>query len=508
MALTTTATADSLPVNKDFIIARNNLILCRADYFQACWCTVNSTTPISCTYLLRNAASYSNASYFCVYHIIRKTIECINSTHIFPQPTVSNVYNYLTALLFFIGLFGNGVSFVILLSTKLRRLNVYRNLSILCFLNILYLAIVLIRYKNIYGYDLRIISNEFCRFHTFLVAFIGHLCSWQLVSTSIQRVHALFSLESHQTTSWVNTWIIFITCVVIPLFIFDAQLLFNYGLLKNNQTCNEPIDPTIRQIRRAIRYPVFSIHPHLTPHYRSSWMSNFSTLHSKGSTCVAWNTVDTLIYSILPFIITLICSFIIIVKVLQRRRSAMIIGNICYLNQAALFPKDHLSKLLITVNLLFLIMTGPSNIFLMIESTLKCVFSRPISMKHFHTVDEYLRLLQSSYHALSFIFYCLVGNKFRNSAKLLSRTIYYKLFEFSRRHRRTQIPFFPCCFDRRRSSSSGHTTSTASRLSDNKRASTGRRRSSLIPMNVIRRPTYVTFDITHKTIAHSTVTAL
>jgi hypothetical protein len=105
--------------------------------------------------------------------------------------------------MFIIGLLGNGISIIILLSTKLRGLNVYRNLTILCFLNILYLITILIRHENFYQQDLRDISNDFCRLHTFIVAFIGHLCSWQLVSMSIQRVCALLSLQSHRVTSWV-----------------------------------------------------------------------------------------------------------------------------------------------------------------------------------------------------------------------------------------------------------------------------------------------------------------
>ena len=135
--------------------------------------------------------------------MIRKSIECFNSSYIFPKSYVTNVYVYLTLVLFIIGLFGNGISMIILISTNLRRLNIYRNLTILCFLNILYLALILIRHKNKYQQDIRDISTDFCRFHMFAVAFIGHLCSWQLVSTSVQRVHGLLSLQSHRTTSWV-----------------------------------------------------------------------------------------------------------------------------------------------------------------------------------------------------------------------------------------------------------------------------------------------------------------
>jgi hypothetical protein len=131
-------------------------------------------------------------------------VECFNAHHIIPKTTVSNIHLYLSLMLFTIGMIGNGISTLILLSTKLRHLSVYRNLTILCLLNIFYLTLILIRDENIYKQDLRNFSMDFCRLHVFLTAFIGHLCSWQLVSTSIQRVYALLSLQSHRTASWVR----------------------------------------------------------------------------------------------------------------------------------------------------------------------------------------------------------------------------------------------------------------------------------------------------------------
>ncbi|CAF0774063.1 unnamed protein product [Rotaria sp. Silwood1] len=184
-------------------MSQDNLTLCRANYFETCWCQLNSSEPIKCSYLLRHETSFSNSSYFCVYHTIRKAIECFNSSHIFPKSSTSNVYIYLTLLLCIIGFIGNGISIIILLCSKLSRFNVFKNLSIFCFLNILYLISILIRHVNIYQQDLRDTSTELCRLHRFTVTFIGHLCSWQLVSTSIQRLHALLSLKSHRTKSWV-----------------------------------------------------------------------------------------------------------------------------------------------------------------------------------------------------------------------------------------------------------------------------------------------------------------
>ena len=172
---------------------------------ETCWCKLNSSERIFCPYLLRYVKSVSNASYFCVYHTLRKTIDCFNSSFIFPKSdSISSVYLHLTTFLFIIGLIGNGLSILILLNKTLRHLSVYRNLAILCVLNIFYLLAILIRHRNTYNQDLRDISANLCRLHAFIVAFTGHLCSWQLVSTSIQRAHALLRLRAHRQTSWVS----------------------------------------------------------------------------------------------------------------------------------------------------------------------------------------------------------------------------------------------------------------------------------------------------------------
>jgi hypothetical protein len=136
---------------------------------------------------------------------MRKAIECFNTSFIYPKNDfVSSIYIYLTIFLFVISLIGNGLSIIILLNKILRCISVYRNLTILCILNIFYLFAVLIRHRNNYNQDLRHLSPNICRLHTFIIAFTGHLCSWQLVSTSIQRVHALLSLQVHRQTSWVS----------------------------------------------------------------------------------------------------------------------------------------------------------------------------------------------------------------------------------------------------------------------------------------------------------------
>jgi hypothetical protein len=235
--------------------------------------------------------------------------------------------------------------------------------------------------------------------------------------------------------------------------------------------------------------------------YFTPWIPSPTKKVEKGNICFLWNISDISIYAIIPFIIILICSCIIIVKVCQRRRSTVILGGICHVNRDVMVSShDHLSTLLITTNILYFIMTGPLNICLIVQSLFECVFleSSPLSREMFSCINEYLRLLQNSYHALSFLFYCVIGNKFRSSAKSICRTIYSKLIEFGIVDRCAETPLVSCCLDRRRSSSSGQTTSTASRLSDIRRLTVEQRPTNSIPLHPMKRTAYVTFELNQK----------
>ncbi|CAF3352072.1 unnamed protein product [Rotaria socialis] len=479
----------------------NNLTLCQIDYFKACWCQLNASEPIQCSYLLRHAVSYSNSSYFCTYHTIRRSIDCWNSSYILSKSSASEIYIYSTILIFIIGLLGNGLSIITLLCSKLRRLNIYKNLTIFCFLNILYLLSVLIRYRNIYHQDLRSVSTKFCQIHTFIVAFIGHLCSWQLVSTSIQRLYALLSLKSQRTTSWIQTCRIFFIYIVIPLLVFDAQILFNYGLLKKTHICNEISNDHVKHYQDALKYPIESLRISTNTSIKYHILSNgVQSIKVKKHICTLWNTFDTFLYAIIPFIITLICNVIIIFKVLERRRSATIFGGLSHINRCSTASSDHLSVLLITINILFIIMTGPLNVCLVIQSIHKCLLMNSSSTKLFATLNEYLRILQNFYHALSFIFYCLIGKKFRNSAKFTVRTIYCKLIDYVISDTCLKTSLMSCYFDRKHSSNAESTISSSSRPNKSRQLADEKRKKSSLSLNIMQPIIDITNNISPKNV--------
>ncbi|CAF0794520.1 unnamed protein product [Didymodactylos carnosus] len=342
------------------IVTKTNLTLCKFNYFQACWCSSTNANLSSCNFLLRYVTS--NSSHICIWHIIRELIECfdisvLNRTVSSTKSSIlsnyqnhtyfpSSFYSYCTIILFIIGLCGNGLSILTLLSKSLRKLNVYRNLAVICSLNIIYLISIFVRYNNIYKHDIRKLSVEICRLHSFLVAYVGHLCSWQLCSMSIERVYALLSLQSYRPTSWIRTALLFLM-IAIPLFLFDGQLLFSYGLnskiksicpfnvienVTNNDNNSNDRDVS-DHFQKALRYPInlsstIINQPYI--YYTTSTQKMFfdapiKQRHRVG--CVLWNIYDGFIYALIPFIITTICSFIIVLKVCERRRLTVITGG-------------------------------------------------------------------------------------------------------------------------------------------------------------------------------------
>lgn len=287
--------------------------------------------------------------------------------------------------------------------------------------------------------------------------------------------------------------------IVLPLLIFDGQLLFNYGIFKNNHICQDIRTNEIRQLRRALNYPIAmsKISSDIPVRYLTPWIPTPSKKINKGYVCLLWNLSDITIYALIPFVITFACSLIIIVQVCRRRRSTIDLGGQRHTNRdVTIAPGDHLSTLLITTNVLYLLMTGPFSICLTIQSFLECFFlESSVSWKELLTfIGEYLRLLQNAYHALSFVFYCVIGNKFRSSARSICRKISSRFVQNGLTDRCTERPITRCCLDRRRSSSSAHTTSTNSRLSD-RRLTLDVRGTNAIPLDVIRRATHVTFDL-------------
>ncbi|CAF1355754.1 unnamed protein product, partial [Rotaria magnacalcarata] len=246
----------------------------------------------------------------------------------------------------------------------------------------------------------------------------------------------------------IRTLTILVLCIIVPLLIFDGQILLNYGVFRTYHMCDDILSYETKQFQRALYHPLHESHilKNVSILYYARFFPAQVSKPVKCMVCILWNIIDTLIYAIIPFLIILTSSIIIITAIYRRRRSMLSVGGICHTNRRRISTRDSLSILLIAINCLFLIMTGPLNIRLIVQSVLNYFTSKLSSMKRFTQLNEYLRLLQNSYHALSFIFYCFVGNKFRSTACSTCQLVYCKLLHLSSEQRQAQsLVIRGCC---------------------------------------------------------------
>lgn len=257
---------------------------------------------------------------------------------------------------------------------------------------------------------------------------------------------------------------IFVICIVIPLLIFDGQLLFNYGLFSKRHMCDEPITYESKQFQRSLHHPYNNTKflTNIPIRYHASFFQIQTIQPKKCAICILWNIIDTFLYAIIPFVLILISSIIIILKICERRRTTEISGGIRHTNQRRIIAQDNLSFLLISINCLFLIMTGPFNICLIIQSIAKYFYSKKISITLILQLNQYLRLLQNSYHAFTFLFYCVAGNKFRQSAFNICILIYQKILQILYGYSSKDPSTNSCCSERRYVTSHKPTASSTS----------------------------------------------
>ena len=211
-------------------------------------------------------------------------------------------------------------------------------------------------------------------------------------------------------------------------------------------------------MRRAIEHPFNSSESltKISARFHFNLISTTMKTPNKCSICILWNILDTLIYAILPFFIIFLCSLMIIGKIFVRRRAMAKLGGLCHLNRRMVSAQDNLSILLITINCLFLIMIGPFNIYLIIQSIRRYWSTNEMPTKFVQQIQEYLRLIQNSYHAFGFVFYCLIGEKFRLTARSSCLNVYRRWKKYSNR---TTTGYRSCTNPIRSSSTMGATVS-------------------------------------------------
>ncbi|XP_074654580.1 FMRFamide receptor-like [Tubulanus polymorphus] len=284
-----------------------------------------------------------------------------------------------------IGNIGNLLSFVVLFSSKF-----YRNSSsgilmmFLAFFDTLDIDLELLMSKFTRVaywpdslYDIRAVSQVSCVSLTFLTKFAEHMSSWIIVLLTVERCICVVSPTKARTIWTARKAMIFFAIV----FVFVGAV--NSSVLAGS-------------VRRIIDRGEYVC---LAP--TAAWRT-YRTKYR------VW--VDAAMYSILPFLFIATCNTIIIVQLNRSRIVAKHLNKTANKNTDSRY--DNLTRLLLTVNMVFITTTLPYQASL-IHSTITSprLFAIFVLMKH-------------SNHAINFFIYCLAGSFFREQfATLIRRTV-------------------------------------------------------------------------------------
>ena len=333
--------------------------------------------------------------------------------------------------LLIVGLLGNAINFYIFTNPNLRSLTTFRFLTYLSIIDFLYLLTGLTHLLIIiyFDYDLRLISNLMCSFHSFLTIYLSHLSSNTLAAISISRCFKLIRLKPvknemkklTKATSVDNTAndiflrknnrkfkITFghadytILLIMVILFLFDSHYLI-WMRLSDIDISNSTIsNQTLKQ----------QCHPSLiNQFYYNKFLAN------------TWVWIDLFLYSYIPFVIMMVCTVLITYKLCKVNKN---IGrskssdnnnkqrSITNQNQL-LFKKrakktNQIYQLLILINVCFFVLVTP----LVLSNSLGILV---IENK---IILELVYILSYLNHCINFVFYGL-------SCKIY-RTILYDTF--------------------------------------------------------------------------------
>jgi hypothetical protein len=254
----------------------------------------------------------------------------------------------------------------------------------------------------LFNYQIRLNSSSTCKMHVFLTYFLSHLSSIVLMVVCIERsllIHniklKIFKIDSISST-------LSIIAILVGFINSHFLVLFksNINSLTNNNYENELFDDGNYSINISIYIneysnysfestinPVVSCYPNDMPHY-TYFLNNI------------WTWIDTSIYSIIPFVIMIICSILILIQTKKTNRNFKIRNKRIVLQNKR--RNNQIALMLLTTNFFFILF-----------SLLYDITNNNL-MKSNSTLILTAHLLAYSNNSFNFVFYTLFSSKYRS----------------------------------------------------------------------------------------------
>ena len=273
---------------------------------------------------------------------------------------IAHLWLWLSPILLLLGIGGNILSIVVLSRPDLRKSATSVFLIALAVADSLFLITGLLKHwlVPLIDFDVRKINDTSCKVHVMMTYVARYTTRWVLVCLSSERYVAVL-FPTHHKTLFTRVKALIVVAILFAFFcIVCVQMYVIFGLT-NRETCS-PL-----------------------PAYANYWSGT-------------WQQIDTIVSSLLPFVIMLTVTISIIVKL-------FIIKSPDKSNKVT-----SVTRTLLAVNLVFLLTTMPQGVVFAMGNGFYMYPLKTVAIAHFTS-----GMLVYVNSAVNFYLYVLTGRRFR-----------------------------------------------------------------------------------------------
>ena len=307
-----------------------------------------------------------------------------SSNNMYLETTIAQgIVIYLWPFIIFVGIFGNALSFCVLMRQSMCKTSVYFYLAVLALadIGVLLLSAFKTWIRVVVGFEFLHVSWITCKLTMYVFVICLHMSAWFVIAVTADRFIVIWiPLRSHGSQPSCGIFChlnehhrckLVSVLIFLILFIYNGHLLWTIDLSVNSNghyIC----------IADSNNYFMVTIYP----------------------------IMKLLSYCILPFVIVLFLNAAIIMRLSNSRRfvrSGNGASNISSPHQ------NRITGMLLTVSITWLILTGPFTIWSIVPQS-NLAYSKSKSF----LIKTICFTLMYTNHSINFFLYCLTGARFRN----------------------------------------------------------------------------------------------
>ncbi|CAH1775032.1 unnamed protein product [Owenia fusiformis] len=333
-----------------------------------------------------------------------------------------NLWRYMSPVVLTIGLIGNILSLLVMRfrSMKYSTLSLYLSVLAVSDIGVLLFGLGPNWAFRVHQFNLRASHAWVCKVDALIVHCCRDLSAWILVCVTLERLVIVYLplrakiLFTHKRTMLTLLLLILTLALINCHFLVTMTVIDMRNArveLKSIQNETLTQNHTFQLQREGFTQNGTSTVLWATHALNESKYDCANMKYSDNFYAYYWTWIDACIASFVPFILIFICNILIVFQLIK----AKIRRNLYVTNSLSDDATKSMTVTLIVISIVFLVLTAPAVIVLIVINLKKINDPSHILTPHDDLLITIVYMLEYSNCALNFIMYCISGRKFRES---------------------------------------------------------------------------------------------